>query len=219
MSYEEKEGQVVIKNNNIIMLIIGIALTIIGLYLLSKKVFNPESNTSWGIVGMVVFGVIFILTWKREYLTVSRVVGSIDFKIKSLFSVKEESCSINEVASVEYNEYAQENPRLRFEKVGRYSTSQKLFIVFKDGRILPVPHEERGNNVKGLGTEMIRRKSMDRYIELGKKLANFLGVPFAERRPPTIGEALSMIKDQVQDSIEDAQMRKEQQLNKRNGQF
>lgn len=83
---------------------------------------------------------------------------------------------------------------------GRSTSTRNYSLIFymKDGQGIPIHIDTP--IILGINTGDIFF-GRDKIINLGNKVASFIGVPFKNIRPPTAVETLSTIIDTVKDSI------------------
>lgn len=203
MALKEKNGELVFVSSGAMFLIVGLIAFGAGIYL---AIYPSEEDAGFAVLIPIVIGAVFVLTWNYIKLTISRT--RITSRIRGIFVRKMNTYNASEIVSVEYNDYEQdkENFKLKDEtKVGyNHSANFKLFLCFKDGTYIGIPLSYGTVKTSGFLSIMARNNSSRKYIEAGQQIASFLNVQFVERRAPTIGEALKVIKNTVEKSIEDA---------------
>jgi len=138
-----------------------------------------------------------VLVVKTITIVLDKNTKKLSFKFKSLIKEKSEEYNLDQIKQIELRQDYIPNSK------GRGAYAYELFFIFDNGEEVPL-NSYSSSIVLVLGKQIIPEKSM------GARIANFLNIPFQERRPPTITETLSTIQEVVQKEIEKNKNRKEQ---------
>ncbi|MGV8161987.1 MAG: hypothetical protein ACP5N2_01485 [Candidatus Nanoarchaeia archaeon] len=203
MAIKEKEGVLKATDNMVFVLVLGVAFCIAGVYSLVRPFSGSISLVS---PILIIAGIGAILLWKKKYLYINRNQGTIYSGSKGIFTNKEFKIAITDVFSVEYNEYVDDLLKIKFigEEEGKWKNrafNTSIFLVLKNGVYVPVPcsaHSTTSEKSKGNSINLLmRQKQLRKELDLAKYIANYLNVQFVERRPPTMGEAINIMKEEM----------------------
>jgi len=188
---QETPDTIIIKDKNILSFIIGIIFVVIGLGIVVKPEFFSEGVQSWiGIIG-IVLGVFAIAVTKVITVTMDKTTGKCVWAQKSLMGKTDKEYPLDKIKEVELTTSYSYTHRRSGKNSGGYTYHVNL--VMKDGSILEL--NPGVSQVRTLGWQMVPEN------KLGTRIAQFLNVPFQERRSPTVTEALSTVSSAIQDAI------------------
>jgi len=184
---QETPTTLVFKNNYILRLIIAFAFIIIGIALLvfpieSLKAQNPYFNLI--LAGAFLLGGVFnfFLTPLFTTKTFDKGVNKVTFHSKRLLWSNDKSYVLSDISRVDLRERQVKN------------VVYQLFLIFKDGNEVAFDTLKARKTILVNGNPVsLGGDSKERVT--GQKIANFLGVPLNESKPPGIGAAISQVAE------------------------
>lgn len=175
---------IIIKERNLWVFAIGLALFLIGIIsFISPEKFTQQLSSIMK-VSFVVLGLLVFASTKMKTMVLDKAVGKMVISRKSLISSSREEYDLRQIKSVELR-----------QEYGKKDFIYNLFFVMEDGNVLKI--NEVQASIKIMGKALIPEGE-------GLKIAQFLGIPFEQRRTPTVGEVLSEVKEVVSEKIEEA---------------
>jgi hypothetical protein len=165
------KNNIEIKNNNAYVFVMGIFLIIMGLFYWDK------SKNLIAIFFTFFLAIFMFLSWEKTQITISKVDGAISYKKRTLFSKTEEKRSLREVSSIQFYE-EEPNLKMAFRNTSKYFRGErksnfggriqgtKIYAIFRDGSMLPL-------------RKMALKYSIE-YVDFGREVAKFIGVPFSQ---------------------------------------
>lgn len=186
---KETPDLMVLKEKNIFAFFVGIIFTLAGFLVILKPDFFTNQPPLWsGFVGITI-GLFVIFMAKITTITLDKTAKKTVFEWKSLVSKKLKEYDLDAVKQLELQQVYTSSSK------GRSGYSYKLVFILNTGEEVPL-NPFGSSNVRVMGRQIITERS------LGARIANFLNIPFQERRPPTVSETLSAIQQTVQKEIE-----------------
>lgn len=194
---KEDENLMVLKDRNIIAFVIGIIFFLAGIIAIFKPDFFTNQPPFWlGFVGIILGGFVVTVA-KITTIKLDKSIGKLTFFRKGLIGQSGNEYDLKQIKEVELS-VAYNNSR----KGGGYS--YHLAFVFNSGEIVQI-NPGSSSITRVMGRQIIPEKN------LGARIAGFLGVPFQERRPPTVSETLSAVSSAIQNTAE-KEMEKRKEL-------
>lgn len=195
---KETENLIVLKDRNIIAFLIGIIFLLVGIIVITKPDFLTNQPPFWfGLVGIFLGGFVMAVA-KITTISLDKSLGKLTFLRKSLIGKNNKEYDLKQIKEVElsvaYNSSSKSD--------GGYS--YHLAFVLNSGEIIQF-NPGSSSIIRVMGRQIIPEKI------LGARIAGFLGVPFQEKRPPTVSETLSALSSAVQNAAE-KQMEKQKDL-------
>lgn len=189
---QETPTNLVLKQQNYLGIIVGITFLLvggIGFFVSLGKGMEPLIIT--GILFLV--GICIILVTKFITITIDKTQQNIIFTFRSLLGTKRQNYAISQIKEVSIEEY------VTTTRDSHNNTTQQLNynLVFylQDGQGIPIPiGSKTGFSPLSIMSMFSQR---NQQMELGKKIADFIGVPFVDRRPPTFTQAVSAVMTAV----------------------
>ena len=184
----EDQNLMILKDSNIIVFIVGIIFALAGLVVIFKPDFFTNQPPMWsGFVGVLI-GSFVVFVAKITTVSLDKISNKLLFLRKGLTSKSFKEYNLDQIKEVELSVVYSSS-----KKGGGYS--YHLAFVFNNGEIIPL-NPGSSSIIRVMGRQMIPEKI------LGARIATFLGVPFQERRPPTVSETLSAVSSAIQSAAE-----------------
>ena len=178
----------ILKDRNVFVFIIGIIFVFIGFAIIFKAGFFTSQAPMWsGFIG-IVFGGYAILATNITTISLDKNSNKLLFSRRNLLGKKANEYNLNQIIEVELSATYSSSRR-----GGGYSY-QLAFVLNNSEKILFNPGSS--SIIRIMGRQIIPEKN------IGARVASFLGVPFQERRPPTVSETLSTISSAIQSAAE-----------------
>jgi len=192
---EETQSLMVLKDNNILVTFpFGILFTVAGLLFVFPTHLFVENPPLWAALIFIMLGIITIFASRITTITLDKTTNRFSFVVWRLFGKKTQQNSLDQIGKVQFRQIYQETfskgqPRARI--------SNQLVFILKNGDEILV-NQSYGTTIQipffwPIVISGIRKN--------GVRIANFLGVPFEELKPPSIGEVLREIPEIVQKEI------------------
>ncbi len=181
---KEKEDLMVLRDEGIIAFLIGPVFLTVGIVFIIKEGFSPIEPSSWTYLLFIFVGILITVLWKTTTISLNKKTGKLIFLSKGLKGKISKEYNLNEIKEIEiHTEYLK-------NKDNESNVSYHLIFIFNNGERVPLSPGERGSR-RSMGVQVIPE------VEIGKKLAKFLDVPFQERRLPTVQETLSTVSNVI----------------------
>jgi len=191
----------VLKDKPISQIFVGIILALVGV------VISPLIMAK-GIVFMliplifVLFGIATIFLTKFLTITIDKSVNKVNFGSTSLLGKKSQDIAVDQISEIAIQEMLTQDVALRTTNSLAYQNSAPklnfvLIFYLKDGQGMPVPmgSTSGGFGINGMFLNMFSGRN--KKIEIGNKIANFIGVPFKDNRAPTISDVVSEVGQMI----------------------
>ena len=184
----ENQNLMILKDSNIFVFIVGIIFALAGFVVIFKPDFFTNQPPMWsGFVGVLLGGFVFFAA-KITTVSLNKTSNKLLFLRKGLTSKNIKEYNLDQIKEVELSvAYSSSS------KGGGYS--YHLAFVFNNGEIVPL-NPGSSSVIRIMGRQIIPEKT------IGARIANFLSVPFQERRPTTVSETLSAISSVIQSAAE-----------------
>lgn len=184
----QDQNLMILKDRNIIVFIVGIIFAFAGFAVILKPDFFTNQPPTWsGFVG-VLLGCFVVFAAKITTISLDKTSNKLLFLRRSLLGKKIKEYNLNQIKEVELSvSYSSSS------KGGGYS--YHLALVFNNGEIVPL-NPGSSSIIRIMGKQIIPEKT------IGARIANFLNVPFQERRPSTVSETLSAVSSAIQSAAE-----------------
>lgn len=194
---KEDENLMVLKDRNIIAFAVGIIFLLAGIVVIVKPDFFTNQPPLWsGFVGVILGGFVIFVA-KITTINLNKSVGKLTFFRKGLVGKSSKEYDLKQIKEVELSVAYHTS-----SKGGGYS--YHLGFVLNSGEIVQL-NPGSSSIIRVMGRQIIPEKT------LGARIASFLGVPFQERRPPTVRETLSAVSSAIQNAAE-KEMEKQKKL-------
>ncbi len=186
----------ILKDRGGFVFFVGIIFALAGFAVIFKPDFFTENPPLWSGVAGVLLGALIIVVAKITTVTLDKTSNKILFLWRSLLNNKIQEYTLDQIKEVELSAIYSSG------KGG--ACSYHLALVFNNGEIIPL-NPGSSSSIRIMGRQIIPEKT------LGTRMANFLNVPFQEKRPPTVSETLSTISSAIQSAAE-KEMEKQKNL-------
>jgi len=184
----QSQSILILKDNNAIARLVGIIFLVVGFTIIIKpNVFTNNPPIIFGIISLLL-GLFVILVAKVTTVTIDKVLGKIVFNWKSILKKETKEYSLSLIKELEI--------RPTYDSNNDGGRSFHSFFILLDG-------SEVALDPFGTTTTRFKNAKPSSEISLNTQIANFMGIPFNERRPPTIQETLSAISSTVQSKIQE----------------
>lgn len=186
---KEDENLMVLKDKNIIVFVVGIIFFIAGIAVIIKPDFFSNQPPLWsGLVGILLGGFVVAVA-KITTVKLDKLANKLTFLRRGLIGKSSNEYDLKQIKEVELSVAYNSSSR----SSGGYS--YHLAFVFNNGEIVQL-NPGSSSIIRVMGRQIIPEKT------LGARIAGFLGVPFQERRPPTVSETLSAVSSAIQNAAE-----------------
>jgi len=185
----------ILKDRNIIVFILGIIFTLMGFVMILKPHIFSERSPVWLGLFFFLSGGFVIFVAKITTIILDKTSNKLLFLRRNLLGKKIKEYNLDQIKEVELSVgYSSTNKNVSY--------SYHLSFVLNNGEIIPLNPGSNLSVIRISGIIGIGNKEIIPDKTLGAKIANFLGVPFQERRPPTVDEILSTVSSAIQDATE-----------------
>lgn len=200
---QETPTTLVLKQSAIGGIIMGAAFVVVGLLV---AIFF--SKTDWKILILsgvfILFGLVSVLLTKFITVKIDKSTNKITILHSGILGKKSYDLAIDqlkEVAveeSVSVNYSNQNNQNSTLMNGSGTQRSYNLVFYLMNGQGIPVQMDSSSLPISINGLSLGMLTARNKNIELGNKIAVFIGVPFVDRRPPGIADVVSGLKNLVQ---------------------
>jgi hypothetical protein len=187
---KEDENLMVLKDENIMAFAVGIIFFIAGLVAIIKPEFFTNQPPSWSGLAGIFLGGFVIAAAKITTVKLDKSANKLIFLRRGLIGKSSDEYDLKQIKEVELSVAYNSSSR----RGGRYS--YHLAFVFNNGEIVELNPYTNSSSIIRMGQLVISEKT------LGARIASFLGIPFQERRPPTVSETLSAVSSAIQNAAE-----------------
>lgn len=183
----------VLKQHSYISMAVGLFFFVTGLYLIFSQ---RESKTLFLAVILIMCGLLPVILFKFITIVINKTASTISITGVGLLGKKTQTINFSQVKEVSIEEYITANTT---NSGPRNQLNFNLVIYLNDGQGVPIAMDSpsvisiSGIPIGGFGP---RNSVMD----MGNKIASFIGVPFVDRRPPTVNDVVSNISTIMQNS-------------------
>jgi len=184
------ENTIVIKNNPFYQITVTVVLLIIGFFVVF---FVGEWQQGIRlIVGgiLIIVSILNLLFTKFKKMTLDKTNDFFTLNFVSILGKKIQQFKISDMEHIEVNEstYTEASTDASGHNQGMQTRTQfTSIVIFKDGsKVLLSQESPSPIRVSGMG--LLFGKSQDAIV--GKKIADFAGIPFVENNAPTFSDAI-----------------------------
>lgn len=178
----------VLKDRNITAFVLGIIFLLAGFVVIFKPDFFTNQLPLWlGLVGILLGG-FAVAVAKITTVNLDKSINRLTFLRRGLIGKNISEYDLKQIKEVELS-VASDTSRK-----GRWY-SYHLAFVLKSGEIVKL-------NPDSSSVSRVMRRQIIPEKTLGARIASFLGVPFQERRPPTVSESLFVVTSAIQNVAE-----------------
>jgi hypothetical protein len=185
---QEDDNQMILKDRNYVSFIIGIIFSFLGLITIFKADLFTNQPPIWSGFVWVLLGFFAIIVSKITTITLDKSINKLLFFRKGLSGQSNHEYDLNQIKELELSVAYSQSKR-------KQGYSYHLAFIFNNGEIVPLSPGTSSNH-RLMGRQIIPEKN------IGARIASFLGVPFQERRPPTLSETLSTVSSAIQKAVE-----------------
>jgi hypothetical protein len=186
---KEDPNLMIIKDKNILAFLVGIVFTLAGFLVILKPDFFTNKPPMWSGVAGVAIGLFVVLVAKTTTITLDRITRKVVFKWKTLINEKSKEYELGSIKQLELQQVYTSSSK------GRGGYSYRLVFILGTGEGVPL-NPYGSSNVRIMGRQIITERG------IGTRIANFLSIPFQERRPPTVSETLSTIQSAIENAAQ-----------------
>jgi len=178
----ETPNLMIIKDRSFFAFLVAAAFLFVGIWsFISPESFTTKPSLIPSILSILA-GAVVIIFVKTTMIILDKSANKLSFIWKSLISEKTENYELNRVKAVELR-----------QSFGDRRTYYKLVFIFDDNKEIPFIQQTTATNIGILVTKQ---------RNTGIKVANFLNVPFQERRSSTINETFTEIRKTVEEEVQ-----------------
>ncbi len=190
---KEDQNLMVIKENNILVFVVGVIFFVGGLIeIFYPEFFNANPPIWWGIMSTIA-GMFAILFGQTITITLDKNTELMTFLKWKLIKKDLNEYALNKIKEIELQQFYAGTSG---EMSGQSRFSYEISFIMDNGQRIPL-----NPGITSARTVFIL-SSRPKEAVFGQRIANFLGVTFQEKRPPTLSETLSTVQSAIQDSIE-----------------
>lgn len=182
---KEEQNLMVIKNGNIIAFLICVIFVLVGTLIILKPHFFADQPPVWLGLVMTLAGGFGALVVKATTITLDKMSGKMLVAERSLISRNTREYGFDQIVKIELQ---------KDQHISRKGSSASYKLVFVLNNREQISFSL--SSVGAMGMEMIPGKNK------GVRIAKFLNVPFEERRPLTVNEAMSAIQTGIQNAAQ-----------------
>ena len=193
---KETSNLMVLNDWTIVTFFVGGLFCLLGVYLLfSSGLVKDKPLSSLPSILFFLVGLFSILKAKRTTVSLDKSMNKLFLERKTIINKKEEEYRLDEIKEIElqqqiYN-YAEGGSKYGIRRQGYY---YNLVLVLNNGQTIFLPTS---------GKLMIMGKQIGNSEEqIGKKISEFLNIPFKNIRPPTLDESISALKEVVREEMQ-----------------
>lgn len=189
----EDQNVMIIKDRNIFSFVIGIIFLGVCLWIILRTM---EKSWIGAIISFVGFLLIALFA-KMTTIIIDKNAKKLVVRWRTLVRGKSEEYDLSQVKQIELQQrYISETSTTGVSS----GYSYKLAFVLNNGQEIPLAPEIAllTSGTINIGSDMARKK----LVTIGTRIANFLNIPFQERRPPTVTEVLSALGRGIQNEVE-----------------
>jgi hypothetical protein len=167
---------------------------VIGVYLFLN---HKDSKSLLIAVFFIVFSLLLIVFLKFITIVIDKITSTISITGAGLLGKKTQTINFNQIKEIAIEEYIATTGAAN--STPRNQLNFNLVIYLNDGQSYPIAIDSLsmisvgGIPIGGLGTR-------NYIIETGNKIASFIGVPFVDRRPPSLRDVVSNISTIIQNN-------------------
>lgn len=191
---KETPNLMILKDRNIVTFFIGTFFCLIGLLLIIFPDFIKEKPPLLLSIFFILMGLFSIFKAKITTVSLNKGINKLSLERKTIMSRKKEEYKLDEIKEVELQQQVYSH-RSGGHDYGmrRQGYSYNLVLVLNNGQAISLPSS---------GRVVIMGKQIGGEQQIGKRISEFLNIPFKERRPPTLSESLSTIKEVVREEMQ-----------------
>lgn len=179
---KQDQETLILQDNNYIANLVGVIFIITGLFIIFKpSVFINNPPTIFGIISSAL-GLFGILVAKITTITINKTLSKVIFNWKSIIKKDTKEYALNLIKELEL--------RPTYDSNNDGGRSFHSFFIFQDGN-------EVALDPYGTTTSRFMNARPNTEISLNTQIANFMGIPFVELRPPTLQETLTAITSKI----------------------
>jgi hypothetical protein len=162
-----------------------------GLVVIIKPEFFINHPPFWSGIAGICFGAFIITFAKITTIKLDKQTNKLTFLQKGLTGKRVNEHNLNQIKAIDLAvDYNNHTPSRKGGGLYYY-----MAFILNNGEIIQLKPGS-SSFVRLMGQPMMPEKT------IAIRVANFLGVPFQERRPPTVSETLSAISSAIQNAAE-----------------
>ncbi len=191
---EQSDSRMVLKDGNFVGLVIGVALTLLGLAVICKLIVPSGDGDNWllGLISLL-FGLAALLLPTFNSIIFDKSSNTLRMRQRNLFWNKSQQYDLTKIKQLE----------LWQKNTGGRGMSNKLMCVFAEGNPISLEVNKSSSGIMMGGAGFTYNYVPE--ISIGDKISAFLNVPFIkDLRPPSVGETITAIKETFTEQIEKA---------------
>lgn len=198
---KKNQNLMIIKERNVFVFLLGAIFTIFGFLVIFKPdFFNVNKPPLWSGFFGILSGLFIIFIAKITTIILDKNTRKLVFKWKTLIKEQSKEYNLDQIKQLELQQvYTSTNK-------GKIGYSYKLVFILSNNEEVPL-------NQYGSSISQAMRKKTNVEKLIGTKIANFLNVPFQEKRLPTVTEILSTIQETMRKEIEKREIEKNKKSN------
>lgn len=191
----ETPTALVLKQKNYLGIFVGIIFFIVGTYLLISQGLKDSKLLLIAIIFIFVSLLVVVLT-KFITLTIDKSSGKITLTSKGLVGQKSQDIALDQIQEIAIEESI---TQVTGNSGSRNQPSYNLVFYLKDGQGIPI-HIDSPTSFSVGGFPIGDYLGRNKIIELGNKIASFIGVPFKDSRPPTVTDVISGVVNTIKNN-------------------
>jgi hypothetical protein len=192
----------ILKENSISQIFSGVIFIIIGIAIIPLLINKGVVYLLFSL-GFILFGLAFILLTKFVTITINKSVNKVNFIFTNLLGKTSQDIAIDQISEIAIQENLTRTVSSGTVNSSAYqNTSPKLSFVLifylKDGQGIPISMGSSNGSLSLNGIPLNIFSGRNKRIEIGNKIASFIGVPFRDNRPPTISDMTNIIGQAIE---------------------
>ena len=193
---EETPTRLVLKQKSLLGFVICGLFFLVGIYLL---LLFPQKDTKSMLISLffIVFGVAGILFVRFITVILDKSTASASINTRGLLGNKTQTFAFNTLKEIAIEEYV---TATNSSTGPRNQLNYNLVFYQTDGQAFPI-HLNTPSMITVGGFPVGFMNGRNKTIELGNKIATFVGIPFVDRRPPTLGDVVANVSTVIQNAV------------------
>ena len=191
---QETSSQMVLKQSGLGASIFGVLFFIIGLGVF--VFFSRQNIMAARLIGGVfaLVGVFVFVTAKTITITIDKAQNKCNFFSVTLIGKKSQDVALDQIKEVSLEEKITNNSN---SNGSQNQINYTIVFYLQDGEGIPIPIGSSTDSISINGLPMGEMLGRNKNIVFCNKIAAFIGVPFADRRPPSFTEAVGSVVDSI----------------------
>jgi len=197
---QETPTVLTLKRRGFMPVFVGLALFFTGVYLLSSQ---KDSKSLLVAITFLIFGIVSFVLLKFITVIIDKTVSTVSITEAGLFGKKTQVINFNQIKEIAIEEYVTTTHTTSTSNGSNYRSQTQvnynLVIYLNDGKGYPISMGSPATLSVG-GMLINAFGARNSIIDIGNKIASYIGVPIIDRRPPTFRETVANISTFIQNN-------------------